>query len=259
MNKINFILLLILSAPICIAQKRFSIGLSVEKNYNATYRRVIAGRTYDAKELAFMDTVHNPCFTNSIRASFEVKIWKIIGLKTGFRYGRKGVLSCQGIFYILDSSNVTYTPKQYYFIYPIESYSIPLMLTLKQGFWKKKLYLSVSGGFELNKGTRNYYPSNYLQNLDRIKRGFWGFQPQKPIPETAVYAGPSRGLGPWQYIFELQLKFKLFDNLFCMAHGIYLHGRKFRNNLYYSAIGKYYEHQVKFYTYSAGLGLSYSF
>lgn len=44
-----------------------------------------------------------------------------------------------------------------------------------------------------------------------------------------------------------------------MAHGIYLPDRKFRNNSYDSGLGKYYEHQVKFFTYSAGLGLSYSF
>ncbi len=251
-----------MSAPICFAQKTISIGLSVERNYNATYRRVTAGRTYDAKDLAFMDTVHNPCFTNSIRASFEVKIWKIIGLKTGFRYGRKGVLSCQDRDYIYNHSTGIYTPRQYYFIFPTKTFSIPLMLTLKQGFWKEKFYLAFSCGFERSyrKGTEyNWEEEYYPHNLAGIKRGFWGFQPQKSIPETSVFYDGSIGPARLQYIFELQLKFKLFGDLFCMAHGTYLPDRKFRNTPYYSRTGDYYEHNVKFYTYSTGLGLSYSF
>ncbi len=261
MNKIICLLILFFSAHISYAQKTLSIGLSVERNYNATYRRVTAGRTYDAKDFAFMDTVHNPCFTNSIRASFEVKIWKIIGLKTGFRYGRKGVLSCQDRDYIYNPSTGIHTPRQYYFIFPRKTISIPLMLTLKQGFCKDKLFIALSCGFERSYGTgfKYNYPSDYPQNLAGIKRGFWGFQPQKSIPETAVYYGGSIGPARLQYIFELELKFKLFDNLFFMAHCIYVPDRKFRNTPYRYGTGDYYEHDVKFYTYSAGLGLSFSF
>jgi hypothetical protein len=261
MNKIICLLILFLSAHISYAQKTLSIGLSVERNYNATYRRVTPGLTYDAKDLAFMDTVHNPCFTNSIRASFEVKIWKLIGLKTGFSYGRKGVLSCQDTDAIYNHSTGNYTRRQYYFIFPIKTFSIPLMLTLKQGFWKEKFYLALSFGFEQSyrNGIEYNWESRYPHNLAGIKRGFWGFQPQKSIPETAVFYDDSTGPASLQYIFELQLKFKLFDNLFCMAHGIYLPDRKFSYTPYYLSTGAYYQHDVKFYTYSAGLGLSYSF
>jgi hypothetical protein len=191
----------------------------------------------------------------------EVKIWKIIGLKTGFRYGRKGVLSCQDRDYIYNYFTGIYTPRQYYFIFPTKTFSIPLMLTLKQGFWKEKFYLALSCGFERSyrKTTEYNREDNYPHSLAGIRRGFWGFQPQKPIPETSVFYDDSIGPARWQYIFELQLKFKLLKNLYIMAHGIYLPDRKFRNNSYDSGLGKYYEHQVKFFTYSAGLGLSYSF
>jgi hypothetical protein len=261
MIKTLTLLIIILSTNTCFSKEKWFIGLAIEKNYNSRIKRPTPGGQSDSKLLTFIDTVDNPCLTNSVRFSFERKIWRFIAIKTGFRYGRKGDASCRDLDFIYNANTGLYKSQPYYFHIPNKSFSIPLMISLNKYFLNNKLCFTFSFGFERKYGKlrENNVNSSNPTNLSKIKSGFWGFKPQKEMSEnTPLYFGLSEGVDLLQYIFEFQIKYKIMDHLYCNVNFDYMTDRKFRTKPYYLFYG-YYTHDIKFYTASLGLGFSYSF
>jgi hypothetical protein len=260
MSKLIAFFFILFLGPACFAQNKWSVGIALEKNFTSTIKRPSPNREYEANELAFLDTCNIPFITNSIRFSLERQLWKIFYLKTGFRVGRKGNLSCRDLQANYNSSTGTYSYQSFYSYYPGIAISTPILLGINQKFFKQKLILCLYAGFEFNYKTRKgYFGINNSGHtlLQSVSSGFWGFKPKKEMnPNTPIYGYATR-TGP-QYCFEFIIKYKIFPKLFFTANLIYLTSPDFQSAVESTYYGYFYLDR-KLYTASLGVGLSYCF
>lgn len=245
---------------------KWNLTFNIDNNYNYRYVRkpnfleygYPTNYDYAQKDWDYLDTNNIACTMKSISVKIERKIWKFIGLQTGFIYGRKGFMGCKDI-----AASGNFGKQYVYYTYiPKNIISVPLGLTFTKQIIKNRFFVSMNTGIELNLlYTKKYYSDGYSIPHDYVlsgqKIGFFGFRTSKNTDDEVLYVPKKEGstISGNQYSLGIQFKLVLTKTYFLQIGYNYVSDFKFyKVSDGLNSGGTVYERKSYLHRYGGGIG-----
>jgi hypothetical protein len=236
------------SLKIIKKNKKWNLSFAIDNNINFRYVRVPEGKDNGVDKMNYLDSCNIACSMKSLSIRLERKIWRFIGLQSGFTYGQKGYVGCRDITY-----GDFGIKRAYYTNMPFFSFSLPVGLIFNKELFNKRLILSLNTGIEFN------YVLNkpeYTFKMSLEKSGFFGSKYLNDVNGNLPYENHQQGIiVPAQYYAGLNIKFLIFEDLFLRLGYNYISDFRFYKVSEYLDVRTYvYERKSYIHRYGVGLG-----